>query len=459
MSLWDVTDPDHPAVLAAHAGDGDPPGESSPLHEVHSAFAWQAGKRAFVVASDDEEQADVDILEITDPRHPVLVSEVDLDTHDILQPDVRGQQSFLHDMVVTRVRGTWTMLASYWDGGWALVDVDDPARPVFLADSDFPDPDPLTGLAKPEGNAHQAELSPGGRLILATDEDFSPYRAQVDITTGAGRGSFDAGEFSFAVPVRTYPGGRVDGPTAYGGRGCPGGDPLPAPSGLAVEPGQERIVVLERGGCLFSEKVEAAQDAGYDAAVIANHHEGAEGGASPDAFACGSKGHEFTPRIAAVCLGHRAFHLLFGSTPTYAGADEPAVGTVGETVGVTTTFDGWGDVRLLDARTLEELDAFAVDEALDPAFASGSGDLSAHEVAVDPRDNGLAYLSYYAAGLRVLRYDRHGLEEVGHYVDPAGNNFWGVEVHRLPGRDQPLVLASDRDSGLWIFRYTGPVRP
>ncbi len=81
-----------------------------------------------------------------------------------------------------------------------------------------------------------------------------------------------------------------------------------------------------------------------------------------------------------------------------------------------------------------------------------------HEVAVDPNRNGSAYLSYYSGGLRVMDYNGNGMREVGHYIDEGGNNFWGVEVHRLPGRGAgwgSLVLASDRNSGLWIFRYTG----
>jgi hypothetical protein len=46
---------------------------------------------------------------------------------------------------------------------------------------------------------------------------------------------------------------------------------------------------------------------------------------------------------------------------------------------------------------------------------------------------------------------------VGHYIHENGNNFWGVEVHRLRGAGRwsgkTLILGSDRDSGLWIFRY------
>lgn len=109
---------------------------------------------------------------------------------------------------------------------------------------------------------------------------------------------------------------------------------------------------------------------------------------------------------------------------------------------------------------MREIDAYAIDEALDPRYASGFGDLSVHEVAVDPWKKDLAYVSYYAGGLRAVRYGSRGLEEVGHYIAPEGNNFWGVEAHRLPtGRrktgKETLILASDSDSGLWIFRYTG----
>ncbi len=50
------------------------------------------------------------------------------------------------------------------------------------------------------------------------------------------------------------------------------------------------------------------------------------------------------------------------------------------------------------------------------------------------------------------------LVEVGGYLDPEGNNFWGVEVILNPADDpnvegdEVLILASDRDFGLFIFR-------
>ena len=112
----------------------------------------------------------------------------------------------------------------------------------------------------------------------------------------------------------------------------------------------------------------------------------------------------------------------------------------------------------------------AVAESKDPAFQSGFGTLSVHEVKTDPRQGkDLAYFSFYDAGLRVASFGPGGLSEVGHYIAEGGNDFWGVfpvcaGQCALTGPDQgrgrhnakrPLLLMSDRDSGLWILRYTG----
>ena len=116
-------------------------------------------------------------------------------------------------------------------------------------------------------------------------------------------------------------------------------------------------------------------------------------------------------------------------------------------------FDGWGYVHLYDAATAAELDTYAIEEAHDPAFASGFGDLSVHEVATHPTRSDLAFLSYYAGGMRALQVKDGKLVEIGGYLDPVGNDFWGVETFV---RDRTTyVLGSDMDSGLWIFKYTG----
>ena len=65
----------------------------------------------------------------------------------------------------------------------------------------------------------------------------------------------------------------------------------------------------------------------------------------------------------------------------------------------------------------------------------------------------ISYFSYYAAGFRVAEIVNDNLVEMGHYIDTGGNNFWGVQVFQSGG--QEYVAASDRDFGLYIFRYTG----
>ena len=475
--LYDVTNPLKPIKLKEGFGERT----GSDAHQSHSAFIWQYGDKAYLVLQDEEDLADVDIFDITNPRRPRLIAELDLNDFDVAQFDLNLADSFLHDMTVKCMTtgfyaGKCIMIASYWDGGYVLLDVTDPANPKYIDDTQFEKTDPelfeQTGISlTPEGNAHQAEFTADNRFFIGADEDFSPYRALVTTDDG---GSYPAGEFGWAIPISDLY-GTLNGPTIYGGLGCPADrGSIPNASTLMLAPGEEAILVLQRGTCFFSEKVETAQLLGYDAVIIANHHAGALGGEAPDLQICGSQGHEFTVEISAVCVGHRALHELFDTAVTFTTPDGlPAVGTLGDRITVTSQFDGWGYVHLYDAVTGADLDTFAIPEAMDPKFASGYGDLSVHEVATDPTDPSLMYLSYYSGGLRALQIQCLGkpydpanppadtstceLVEVGGYLDPAGNNFWGVEVIPNPADDpkvqgdEVLILASDRDYGLFIF--------
>ena len=76
------------------------------------------------------------------------------------------------------------------------------------------------------------------------------------------------------------------------------------------------------------------------------------------------------------------------------------------------------------------------------------------------------YLSLYSGGLRALQIQCSNpadtstceLVEVGGFLAEEGNNFWGVETIDNPADDpnvqgdETLILASDRDSGLYIFQ-------
>ena len=80
------------------------------------------------------------------------------------------------------------------------------------------------------------------------------------------------------------------------------------------------------------------------------------------------------------------------------------------------------------------------------------GDLSIHEFAAVPGEN-LAYSAYYSGGLRVFSFGESGLKEEGAFIDECGNNFWDIEYTRVNGVD--YAGASDRDFGVYVFRYKG----
>lgn len=471
VSLYDVTDPSKPKKLSKNVGDRG----FADVHEIHSAWAWQHGDKAYAVIVDNIEFPDVDILDITNPSRPKLIAEYDLNDHDVSQPSIGLTSSFIHDMVVKEIDGRQIMLVSYWDGGYVQLDVTDPANAVFLGDTDYENIDPLllerTGIAlPPEGNGHQAEFTADDRFFIATDEDFAPYAVgDFEVIIDGTPVTYPSVAVGGAAPVTALADQRLNGPTVYVGYACPDSAAVPAASSVAAPPlaaGEELIAVIQRGpvgdpsapegACFPGQKADEAVAAGYDAVVFVNHHAG--DAANPSVPFCGSGA--FTQEVVGVCTTHTAFHDIFDSASTAYPEAAPALGEVGRYVDVDSVFDGWGYVHLFDAETLTDLDQFAIPEAHSEAHAIGFGDLSVHEVATHPAQWDQAYLSYYAGGMRSIEVQCTDpddtstceLVETGGYLDPEGNDFWGVETFLRDGRT--IVLGSDRDSGLWIFEDT-----
>ncbi|MDQ3741206.1 MAG: hypothetical protein M3389_09720, partial [Actinomycetota bacterium] len=475
FDLYDVTDPENPEPLALAAGDRSPDGSlvqdpTEAANSAHSVFVWQDGGKAYAVIVDNTEEADVDIFDITNPRAPVQIADLDVDATfpQVVGPSAHGNTIFHHDMVVKEIDGIQTMLVSYWDAGYIQLNVEDPANPTLIEDTDFPGTDPLTGLAPPEGNAHQAEFSHDNRFFLAADEDFSAYRTDFEITTGPNAGPYESGEFGFSRPIATLPDKKLNGPTVFGGYGCDADNDIPSRASAGLRPleeDEEAILVVERGpvddpahpypSCRFDEKMQNAIDAGYDGILIAQRHEGSE---EADGAFCGSG----DPRdIAGMCISHEAMHRIFGETPSYErpytrpNPNEPEPGQLGEDVAATATFDGWGYAHIYDRVTGARIDSWSVPEGIDERFAFGFGDLSIHEFATDPETH-LGYIAYYSAGFRVVSFGEGGIDQVGHLIPEGGMNLWGVEQFSDDDGSR-LIAVSDRDYGLYILRYTGPL--
>jgi hypothetical protein len=458
FSLWNISNPLRPTKLTEHFGDRL---STNDVNQYHSAFAWDAGDRAYLVATDDEEATDVDIFDITNPKKAKLISEPNLNVFDISQPALALTDSFLHDMVVKEIAGRFIMLLSYWDGGYVLLDVTNPASPAFLGDSDYAAVDPellaQTGVSlTPEGNGHQAEFTLDNKFAITTDEDFAPYRLLV----ATSKGTFLAkpGDQTTIADATA-----VSGTTVFVGRACPGDAAVPP----APSVGTSQVAVVERGLCLFEEKAQSVLAAGgYEAMVIMNR-EGAD--------ACTSVIEpSLSAAITTIFIGRDSGFAMFGVPFDQASCADAtatlapiAVGTLGAPIdGVTAKFDGWGYVHLFGvdlgptSGTLTDLDTFAIPEAMDEDFATGFGDLSVHEVATDKTDASRAYLSYYAGGIRALQIqctnpaDRTTCElvETGGYLDPKGNNFWGIETFVRDG--VTYAAGSDMDHGLWIVKRT-----
>ena len=487
LTLWDVTDPLNPVKLSERGGDytnGPFDGEHTldPVaHESHSAMAWQAGDRAFVIAIDNEEDPnDLDFFEITDPRNPELIAETGIGDWPSVNVNAFGNFPTSHDFDVRFIGGQWLAMISYWDAGWVLLNVDDPASPQLVNEFDYAACDQVhEGVCPPDGEAHQGEWNEDGTLFLGTDEDLAPFRTTFAVVGGPAAGEHGAEEFSWTIPISTLDDQAVNGPAVFGGYGCPT-DRASIPSASVLDsitgPGEDQIVVFERGpvddpnspgeACFFSEKVESAQLAGYDAVIIANHHAGAGAGADPDAFFCGSQGHIFTVTIPGMCISHRLMHQLFDRAEDYTvpypvddpGDLEPNIGDIANgDILATSTFAGWGYTRMLDADTLTEIDQYAIPEASDEDFATGFGDVDVHEVATGRGpDADLGYFAHYSGGIRVARFDATGITEVGRFIDQGGNDFWGVQLTDKFVDGRRVVAYSDRDYGLYLATYTGP---
>ena len=496
ITIYDIDDPTNPVILVDDFGDFDL--HENRANEAHSVIAWDAGDgRAYAAAIDNEEVEDVDLFEITDPRNPVLVAETELPGVNV---NAHGQLKTSHDFdVLQRADGSWHLMVSDWDAGWINVDVTDPSNPTIVGDFDYAACDQviqaeLGECLEPEGNAHQGEWNSDGSVFIGTDEDFDSFRT-TPLTRVTGDANFPAPEEYTTVavggaPVTILPDTRLNGPVAYGGYGCPGTSaPIPnadttiPPSSL--DPGEEQIIVLQRGptgdpnapeeACFPGEKADNATDQGWDAVILTGRHL-AGGAADDDPPNCGFGAFPPDEQIPAVCTTHTAMHELFARTPDFTlpyplgdPADfEPDIGEVGFEVDITAIFDGWGYVRVLDtdpASAPTEIAQITIPETADEDFATGFGDLTVHEVEVprgDPNEGGpapdddlVAYFSWYSGGFRVFDIsDPSNPAELGHYIDAQGNNFWGVALAEDENGDR-IVLASDRDFGLFIFRYTG----
>lgn len=405
VSIFDVTDPTKPKALARNVLK----------FESHNTFVWQQGDNAYMMVVDDENVQDVHILDVTKPQSPKEITVTgQLDWPADIAVEFGGSASvFLHDMWIQENDGVVMAYLAYWDAGLVLLDVTDPYNPVFLGDSTYANPDPLSGEA-PAGTGHAVAPNSDGTRALFGDEDFSAESVSF-VFEGT---EYPASAAGFGPPVATLNGTVV----WTGGEGCTVGE-IPA----STAPGQ--IALIQRGTCFFQDKAESAAAQGYDGYIVAN--DAARGDALVSMSA--RDGGPY-PDIPGVFVGNSTGEIMKS----------------GGLAEVITTFDGYGYLRLMDVSDPEnivELDQFATEGV----FANPiiPGDRTLHNIMTDSGTT--VYLSWYAEGMRVVSFADDVLVETHHWLDDEnGSNFWGVYLHTYADGSQ-VILGSDRDKGLYIF--------
>jgi hypothetical protein len=412
VTIWDVTDPTNPKPLKQNYLD----------FPVHNTYIWQQGDKAFMIMVDDDNVQDTHIVDITKPQSPKRIAVTgQLDWPDDIAAEFGDTAAvFLHDVWVQENGGQVIAYLAYWDAGLVMLDVTDPANPVFLGDSVYGVPDPLSGEF-PAGDGHVVVPNADGTRALFGDEDFAAGALDTFTFDGV---DYPVAEGGFTPPTYTFPGGTFGGPVHWtGGQGCTTGEfDRPAASG--------EVALIQRGTCFFSEKAANAQALGYAGFVVAND------AARGDALITMSAGTNDVITIPGYFVGNSTGEIIKANE----GASMAAAGI----------FDGYGYLRLLDVSdpaNIVEVDQFATEGVF--ANPPIPGDRTMHNVVVD--DGTTAYISWYAEGMRVVDFSGDTLSEVAHFVDTAnGSNFWGVYLHEHQDGNT-YILGSDRNTGLWIF--------
>jgi hypothetical protein len=340
--------------------------------------------------------------------------------------EIEGPAVFLHDVWVQENDGQTIAYLSYWDAGLVLLDVSDPASPVFLGDSTYPNPD-LSGLP-PEGNGHVAVPTADGKLVIFEDEDTSPFSAFLDSTIDGDSRTNKIGVALYGdEPLANFP--EPSPVTAVAAAfGCNPGDFVAGSD----------TVLIERGACAFSLKAANAEAKGYNSYIVFN--DAARGDALIN---MSSSGHAVT--IPGIFIGHTL------GTEMAAGA----VVTVDTVAGVA---DGEGFMRVFDVTnpgSIVQIGTYATERTLPPGNIDAStlgGTRDAHNVVVDGTT---AYWAWYHEGIRVVDFSDcaagQGFNgctpvEIGHFGGGGTPvyDFWGVYVHTIPADGGTYILGSDR---------------
>lgn len=418
INIYDVTDPTKPHALKQNF--------LPKANGIHNTYIWEDGGNAYLIAIDDVDARDVIVVDITNPASPMEIARTGApDWPDLDFSEIEGPAIFAHDIWVQ----DGIAYVSYWDAGLVLLDVSDPANPVFLGDSTYPNPD-ASGLP-PEGNGHVAVPNAAGDLVIFGDEDTTRASGFLESTIGGvpqtnkiGFANFGPSALaSFPTPVTAVAANFGCSPSDFG-------------TGAITD-----VVLIERGACFFSTKAENAEAAGYGGYIVFNSVAGGDGLIN---MASGTAGPWNIPGIFVTRTLGMAMAAELGAAGTV---------TADSVAGVA---DGEGFMRVYDVSdpaNMVEVGRYYTERTLPPLnLDAAGGTRDAHNVVVDGTT---AYWAWYNEGIRVVDFSDCDAgdgflgctpTEVAHWGGgpvPIAD-FWGVYLHTIPADGGTYILGSDR---------------
>lgn len=208
LQLFDVTDPTQPVEI----GRLNTGCCSRGLHETDFQHRPDLGK-TFIYASvpasgypdaatasgvrDELGRGDFRLIDVTDPRSPVEVSDWGV-ISDLGRPPAPGQgcdadPNYGHS-VTPSADGKLAFIA-YWDSGFISVDVTDPANPKYKGRTVY--------KSWEDGDAHSSVYDDGRKLLFTQDEDFCKAGPGVEKGFGYLR-VYDESNLAAPVQIGSY---------------------------------------------------------------------------------------------------------------------------------------------------------------------------------------------------------------------------------------------------------------
>ena len=237
-----------------HAGEGRAADARPTRRTRRSRGTNKETGKVYVVLVDDLEESDVDILDITNPTKPKLVSETNLDQSAQTGPGrPHGDSVFSHDMVVKRIGSRDMMLMSLLGRRLRQARRDRPGSAARRCRTPTSRPlDPAAPSARPDDHAG-GQRPPGGVLprqpvLLRHGRGLRPVpRGRPHSTAARTRATDVHGDPGRRTPSRSpgQPAVRADAASSAS-RATP----------VASGAGRREIAVVERGVCDFQVKID-----------------------------------------------------------------------------------------------------------------------------------------------------------------------------------------------------------